>query len=175
MAALLLFGCLTQTFAARGEVVRFTDGRYLVVEAHRIESGYAQLKVGDESYLTVPLRKLHTIQRDDRVVFRRTLERERGEAPMSPAERKTARLAEAIQQERAALAEGGTRRAQVAAAADEWSRRFPYERALTMRPSMPVRHVVDSVAESAEMQPRQLAERVWVGSLTWRPALPPVR
>jgi hypothetical protein len=71
--ALLLLTFATALSA--GEVVRFTEGRYLPIRSHQVEGDRISLDLGD-ALLVVPAFRVAEIRRDRRVVYGTPLRRE---------------------------------------------------------------------------------------------------
>lgn len=68
--AALLTTVLLSPLAFAGEVVEFTDGRYLEVESHQVIDDAMRLNVSGSSYLVFPLSQVDRIERGGREVFR---------------------------------------------------------------------------------------------------------
>ena len=74
--AVILLACIASLaaplFAASGEVVKFTDGRYLEVEGHEFVGEAIKLILENRSVLIVPADRVDVIFRNGERVFERT-------------------------------------------------------------------------------------------------------
>ena len=68
----LIVALAAPLFAASGEVVKFTDGRYLEVESHEFVGEAIKLIMENRSVLILPADRVDVIFRDGERVFERT-------------------------------------------------------------------------------------------------------